>query len=104
MKTTGTKADFLTMNNLYEMNDFSRYYLGLDVEVSRIFISALSGFFKIIDNIPQSSMILTTGVNVVSLNEFFTGLTINGFFGKKNTEYTFQNQAMSIQITAGMTF
>jgi len=103
-KTNGTKADFLTMNNLYEMNDFSRYYLGLDVEVSRIFISALSGFFKIIDNIPQSSMVLTTGVNVVSLNEFFTGLTINGFFGKKNTEYTFQNQAMSIQITAGVTF
>jgi hypothetical protein len=104
IKTNGTKADFLTMNNLYEMNNFSRYYLGLDIEVSRIFISALSGFFKVIENIPQSSTILTTGVNVVSLNEFFTGLTINGYFGKKNTEYTFQNQAMSIQITAGVTF
>jgi hypothetical protein len=103
-RSRGTKADFLTMNNLYEMNNFSRYYLGLDIQVSRIFISALSGFFKIIDNVPQSSMILTTGVNVVSLNEFFTGLTINGYFGKKNTEYTFQNQAMMVQITAGVTF
>jgi hypothetical protein len=104
IKTSGTKADFLTLNNLYQMNDFSRYYVGLDIEISRIFFSALSGFFKVIDNIPQSSMVLTTGVNVVSLNEFFTGLTINGYFGKKNTEYTFQNQALAIQLTAGVTF
>lgn len=104
MMTEGKKADFLTMNNIYQMNDFSRYYLGLDIQVNRIFISALSGFFKVIENIPQSSTILTTGVTMVSLNEFFTGLTINGYFGPKSTEYTFQNQAMSVQITAGVTF
>jgi hypothetical protein len=99
-----TKSAFMTMNNLYQMNDFSRYYAGLDVEISRLILSALSGYFKVIENIPQSSTVLTTGVNFVSLNEFFTGLMINGYFGPKNTEYTFQNQAMTIQITAGVTF
>jgi hypothetical protein len=104
MIASGKKSDFLIMNNLYQMNDFSRYYVGLDIEISRIILSALSGFFKVIDNIPQSSAILTTGINFVSLNEFFTGLTVNGYFGQKNTEYTFQNQAMTVQITAGVTF
>ena len=99
-----TKAAFLTMNNLYQLNDFSRYYLGLDIEISRIILSALSGYFKVVDNIAQSSTILTTGINFVSLNEFFTGLMINGYFGPKNTEYTFLNQAMTVQITAGVTF
>ncbi len=92
------------MNNLYQLNDFSRYYVGLDIEISRIILSALSGYFKVVDNIQQSSTILTTGVNFVSLNEFFTGLMINGYFGPKNTEYTFLNQAMTVQITAGVTF
>jgi hypothetical protein len=101
---TVTKAAFLTMNNLYQLNDFSRYYVGLDIEISRIILSALSGYLKVVNNIQQSSTILTTGVNFVSLNEFFTGLMINGYFGPKNTEYTFLNQAMTVQITAGVTF
>ena len=80
---TVTKAAFLTMNNLYQLNDFSRYYVGLDIEISRIILSALSGYLKVVNNIQQSSTILTTGVNFVSLNEFFTGLMINGYFGPK---------------------
>ena len=100
----GTKSAFLTANNLYQMNDFSQYYVGLDVEISRLFLSSLSGYFKAIDNLLQSGAVLTTGVTYVSLNEFFVGLTINGYLGQKNTEYTFQNQAMTVQITAGVNF
>jgi hypothetical protein len=100
----GTPATFLTLNNLYQMNDFSRYYVGLDIGVSRIILSSLGGFFKIIDNIQQSGAVLTTGINYVSLNEFFIGLTVNGFIGQQNTEYTYQNQAMMVQVTAGVTF
>jgi hypothetical protein len=99
-----TKAAFLIANNLYQMNDFSQYYVGLDVEISRLFLSSLSGYFKVIDNLQQSGAVLTTGVNYVSLNEFFVGLTINGYLGQKNTEYTFQNQGMTLQITAGVNF
>jgi len=100
----GTKALFLTGHSLYELNNSGKYYAALQTTVNRLFLNSLSGYVKIIDNIPQSSMIISTGINYTSLHEFYAGLMVNGYIGNKNTEYTFQNQGMQIQFTAGLTF
>jgi hypothetical protein len=100
----GTKALFLTGHSLYEQNNSGKYYVALQTTINRLFLNSLTGYVKIIDNIPQSSMIISTGINYTSLHEFYAGLMVNGYIGNKNTEYTFQNQAMQIQFTAGLTF
>jgi hypothetical protein len=102
--TQGTKTMFLLIDNLYEQHDFSRYYASIDTKINRLFLNSLTGFVNFIDNIPQSSMIVSAGINYTSLNEFFAGLTVNGFLGGRQTEYTFTNQAFLIQLTAGLTF
>ena len=103
-KTQGTKADFLLETNLYEQHNYSKYYAALFTTINRLFFSSLSASCNVVWNIPQKSGILSTGLTYMSLNEFFTGFLINGYIGKKNTEYTFQNQALSLQVTAGVTF
>jgi hypothetical protein len=100
----GTKRDFLVENNLYEQHNFSNYYAALFTGVSRFFYSGLSSSLNAVVNLQQQSLILSGGFTYASLNEFFTGILLSGCIGKKNTEYTFQNQALSAQITAGVTF
>ena len=102
--SSGTKALFFNGHSLYELNDFSRYYIALQTTVNRLFLNSLSGYIKIIDNVPQTSMIISTGINYTSLNEFYAGLMVNGYVGNNNTEYTYQNKGVMVQLTAGLTF
>jgi hypothetical protein len=100
----GTQAGFLYGADLYEQHNYSRYYAALFTSVNRIILSSLSGSFKTVANIPQKSFIVSGGLTYTSLNEFFAGFLINGYIGGKNTEYTYKNQALSLQVTAGVTF
>jgi hypothetical protein len=100
----GTQAEFLYGADLYEQHNYSRYYAALFTSVNRIILSSLSGSFKTVANIPQKSFIVSGGLTYTSLNEFFAGFLINGYIGGKNTEYTYKNQALSLQVTAGVTF
>jgi hypothetical protein len=99
-----TKRDFFMNNNLYEQHNFSKYYAALFTSVGRFFMTGLSSQLNAVYNLQQNSMILSGGVTYTSLNEFFTGILLSGYIGKENTEYTFQNQALTVQVTAGLTF
>jgi hypothetical protein len=99
-----TKTDFLIMNNLYEQHNFSKYYLALFTQVDRLVNSGLTGIFNVVANIPQSSFIYSAGLTYTSLHEFFGGIFVSAYIGKKNTEYTFQNHALGVQMNVGMTF
>jgi hypothetical protein len=103
-KIGGTKSDFLVENNLYEQHNYSKYYAALFTSVNRFFISGLSNSLNAVMNLQQSSLVLSGGFTYTSLNEFFTGILLSGYFGKKDTEYTFENQALMVQVTAGVTF
>jgi hypothetical protein len=100
----GTKSDFLVENNLYEQHNYSKYYAALFTGVNRFFFSGLSSSLSAVMNLQQESLILSGGFTYASLNEFFTGILISGYMGKRNTEYTFRNQALTVQVTAGVTF
>jgi hypothetical protein len=104
MPTRGTKKDFLLGNNLYEQHSYSKYYVALFTEINRFFLTGLTNSLKVVANLQQNSMIVSGGFTYSTLNEFFTGILISGYIGKENTEYTFQKQALSVQITAGVTF
>ncbi len=102
--TGGTKKEFLLENNLYEQHGYSRYYAALFTGINRFFLSGLSSSLNAVMNLEQQTLILSGGFTYASLNEFFTGILITGYLGEKNKEYTFQNQALTLQVTAGVTF
>jgi hypothetical protein len=101
---SGTRKDFLLDNNLYEQHNYSRYYAAVFTSINRLFLSSLSASINAVMNLDQHSLILSGGFTYASLNEFFTGVTVSGYLGPKNTEYTFNNQATTVQVTAGVTF
>ena len=104
LQVLGTKADFLNQNNIYEMNSYSRYYASLFTSISKFIISDLTYSLNAIANLNQGSAILSTGVTYTNLNSFTMGLTLNAFVGEQNTEYTYSNNALSVQATAGLSF
>jgi hypothetical protein len=101
---SGTRAEYLVGSNMYEQHNYSRYYAALFTNVNRLILSSLTGSLDAIANIPQECMIISGGITFTGLNEFFTGFLVTGYIGGKNTEYTFENQALSLRITAGLTF
>ena len=99
-----TKKDFLIRNNFYEQHSYSKYYGALFTQIDRFFLSGLATTFNIVYNLQQASMIASAGISYTSLNEFFTGILVSAYVGGDNTEYTFQNQALAVQINLGMSF
>ena len=100
----GTKKEFLLGHNLYEQHNYSKYYGALFTQIDRVFISGLSGIVNIVTNLQQSSWIFSGGLSYASLHEFFAGILVSAYVGKENTEYTFDNRALAVQINVGMTF
>ncbi|MDD5773074.1 MAG: hypothetical protein PHX78_06360 [bacterium] len=104
LKTSGTKKDFLLDNNLYEMNSLSRYYAALFTSYAKFIISDLTLNLNIIGNLDDKSSILTTGVTYTDINDFTLGFNIYSYLGYSNREYTFLNNALTAQVTAGIIF
>jgi len=104
VKTSGTKTDYLVGHDLFEQNSYSQYYLVLFISISRFITSSMSLNLNAIGNLKQRCAAVSAGVTYTSLSDFSLGATIVGYIGAKNTEYTYQNNAVMVQVTAGMTF
>jgi hypothetical protein len=57
-----------------------------------------------VGNFNQRCAMLSTGLSYQSLNNFILSANLNGFVGKKNTEYTFTDQGLSLQLRMGLVF
>ena len=99
-----TRSAYLSAKNLYRANDYSRYYLAYFVSLAKFIMSDMTLSCNGIINIPQSSAMLTAGISYVNMHGFSVGLTLIGYAGAKNTEYTFNGKAITTQLTAGLTF
>ncbi|MEK6645867.1 MAG: hypothetical protein AABY84_04235 [Candidatus Firestonebacteria bacterium] len=99
-----TKKEFLLMQNLYEANNFSRYYAALFTSFSKFMISDMIFKLNLISNIEQKSFTLTTGVNYEDMNDFSFGFNIYSYLGDLNSEYTFSGNALTLLFTVGMVF
>ena len=103
-KVRGTKKDFLIDSDLYDMNNISRYYSALFINVSKFIISDMSLNLNLLGNFNDSSYILTTGVSYEDINDFSVGFDIYSYIGNKNREYTFMNNEYTTQLTVGVLF
>src|SRR3989338_4667360 len=104
LKTQGTQKEFLLFNNLYGLNNFSKYYIALFSRYSRFIITDLTLSINMIRNLNDDSSIVTTGVNYQNIHNLKLGCEIYGYLGEKNREYTFLNNAYTGQCTVGILF
>lgn len=100
----GNKAYYILGNNLYEPNYHSRYYGALFFTVNKFFISELTLTMNAISNIEHKCFMTLAGLEYADINDFKAGITVNTFIGKKNTEYTFQNQRGYVTLKAGIIY
>ncbi|MFH1260207.1 MAG: hypothetical protein ABII74_10450 [Elusimicrobiota bacterium] len=103
-QTSGTKKDFLTAHNLYEVHNYSRCYGAIFASVGRLFITELVLNINYIRNFHDRSGIISSGLSYKNLSDFSAGILFNTFLGKDNREYTFNKEKHNIQLTCGVAF
>ena len=96
--------DLETILSLYEPNSYSKYYAMLSASVSRFILDDMTLALSAVGNLNQRCAMLSGGVTYTSLHDFTLSANLNGFVGKKNTEYTFTDQGLTAQIRVGLIF
>jgi hypothetical protein len=96
--------DFESVMALYEPNSYSRYYAMLSTSISRFILNDMTFTCSAVGNLSQKCAMLTGGVTYTTLHDFTLSANLNGFVGKKNTEYTFTDQGLSLQVRMGLVF
>ena len=96
--------DLETILSLYEPNSYSKYYAMLSTSISRFILNDMTFTCSAVGNLNQRCAMLSGGVSYQSLHDFMLSANVNGFVGKKNTEYTFTDQGLSLQLRMGLVF
>ncbi len=91
-------------NGAYEPNSYSRHYVAFFTSLSRFILSDMTLSFNAIGNLNQNCAMLSTTLGYRNLNNFGMTLSVNGFAGPIDREYTLSKQATQIQITAEVFF
>jgi hypothetical protein len=93
-----------TVLYLYEPNSYSKYYAMFSTSISRFILNDMTFTCSAVGNLSQRCAMLSSGVSYQSLHNFILSANVNGFVGKKNTEYTFSDQGLSLQLRMGLVF
>jgi hypothetical protein len=97
-------AGYLMASGVYVPNNLSKWYAAFFGSFGRFITSDMTLAVNGIVNLNQRCATITTGLTYTGLNDFTMGLSINGFVGPENTEYTFSGDAVMVRLTAGVTF
>jgi hypothetical protein len=100
----GDKKTFLLANNLWDPNYHSQYYVAVFTGISRFLLSDLALNLNAIANVEQGCGILSGSFSYTTLSNLTLGITIDGYLGGENTEYTFSKSAMDVRVTARLAF
>jgi hypothetical protein len=102
---SGLEASSLLVNSgFYEPNSYSRHYAAFFTTFDRFLRRNLTLVFNAIGNLNQRCALLSGGVTYRDLNDFGLSLTVNGFAGPDDTEYTLAGQALQVQVIAEAAF
>ncbi len=101
---SGDKKTFLILNDLYEMNYCARYYAAVFTTINKFFTSDYTLTLNWIENLVDYSGIFTLGINYQNINDWYADLNTYTFIGSKNSEYTFMNEGVSVQLSIGYKF
>jgi len=93
-----------SMSGFLVPNNHSKWYGAFFINVNKFIISDLTLTFNGIANFNHRCGMISTGFQYTNLHRFTIGLLLNGVIGSKNTEYTINNDAATMRLTAGVSF
>lgn len=103
----GSKAAYLYGSGLYQPGYLSRYYAALFTTVNSFITTSMTLTANLITNVAQKSGMASAMLSYQTLSGFKAGAMVNGYFGPKNTEYTWRNGGINgadVRLTAGIIF
>lgn len=103
----GSKAAYMYGSGLYQPGYLSRVYAAAFVTVNSFLSSSMTLTANLVTNVTQKSGMASTLLSYQTLSGFKAGAMVNGYFGAKNTEYTWRNGGINgadIRLTAGIIF
>jgi hypothetical protein len=100
----GTYQEYITLNQLYQPNYFSRAYVALFTTFTRFLLADMALNANYIQNLVDASGLVSAGVTYTTLNSFTAGFLANVPVGGPDREYTFQGMKYDLQLTVGISF
>jgi hypothetical protein len=100
----GTYQDFITLNQLYQPNYFSRAYVAVFTTFTRFILTDMALNANYIQNLVDTSGLVSAGVTYTTLNSFTAGFLANVPVGGPEREYTFQGLKYDLQLTLSLAF
>lgn len=85
---TTSMAEYFLANNLYTANNYGMYYAGLSLMFSRLGTKDLSTTLMYMQNLVDRSMIVMNSYSYAFEYNVTLSLTLSGFIGNVNREYT----------------
>ncbi|HMD68352.1 MAG TPA: hypothetical protein VKF42_05675, partial [Chitinivibrionales bacterium] len=101
---SGDKKTFLLYNGLYEPNYHSRYYAAVFTGINRFLLSDLTFNLNALANFEQRCGIVSGSFSYTTLSNLTFGVTVDGYLGAANTEYTFWGGACDARLSVGVRF
>lgn len=104
VNSSGNMAGYFLGSGLYEMNNFTNYYVAAFASLDKFILPDLTLSCNGIVSIDGASGIVTTSLSYATLNNMLLGFSVNSYIGRKNREYTYLGDAATVRISAGLTF
>lgn len=98
------KKDYLTDQNLYEMNYYAAYYHAVFATINEFPFHSTALNINLIQNLIDYSGIALTGLNYTVTDGFNIAGNMVLFFGDDNTEYLQNNYGMLFQVVSTLRF
>jgi hypothetical protein len=103
-RVSGTRAEFLLDNNLYQPNYLSHYYAAVFTGINRFLLSDMTLNLNGLVNLEQGSGVISLSFGYTTLSNLTFGITADAYLGGNNTEYTYMNSAWDTRISLGVAF
>lgn len=95
---------FFMANNLYQPHHYSRYYAALFTTVNKFLHPDIALANNVVSNLEQQSFTVSSGLTYTDIHNFQAKASCSLYLGDKDTEYTFMNNALSFNVSAGFGF
>jgi hypothetical protein len=97
-------VSYFLSHNLYTPNYYGKYYAGAFITIRQIFVEELSAAINCIVNIQDQSSIVSGMLTYSPLYDLYLNLTMSGFIGKQNREYTVFGNYLTAEFSVKIVF
>lgn len=88
----------------FEPGNYGKYYAALFSSFSRFIVTDMTLNINTIDNLSDSSFIVSTDIDYLLTFNAVLNAKINAYLGEENREYTLESHGLSAEVSVNLTF